>query len=216
MAVLLVDGYSVPPRFSRTRAVMVITSSRGSYEFDFSWEPVELQYEKLAAEMVEIERPGRFSLNLLKKPNLAQVTMEYVIADRPSGGLNPIDDQLDRLRVFGVLGGSVQFYNFRDYFLSNESAVTAFWGGDNIARWSLTDLSVTTRRRNEQGFVTQALVRMTLTEERNPEIAVVALPGISYTDAPSRDAPRDDGSSIGGGGGLPCNASSWFLGTCGR
>jgi hypothetical protein len=85
-----------------------------------------------------------------------------------------------------------------DTYLSTPIApsfATTYAGGIYLALFRIADLSVTIKRRNVFNQATQADISLSLIEDRNPVIADVTLPAISYDDAVARVGVANPGGT---------------------
>lgn len=157
----------------------------GQSTFVFPYAPREVSYSNLAQEFSEIKRPGQFPILDRSNPQLMQVSMEFRVADPGSNGMKQIEDRLNILRGMGVFGGAVLVSNM-DAFLSRPVIPTVVWNNIKWAWFRITDLSIDIVQRDLFNYATQADVRMTLTEDRNPYVPATVLPKIVYEDEPRR------------------------------
>ena len=186
---------------ARPVAQLVQASSYfGLVRFDLPYAPVEVSYSDLFNSWEEYKRPGDFSIVDSMGPGNLKVQMQFRYADFRSSGNASIESDLNRLRIIGLDRSPVFFVNM-DTYLSTPIApsfVVDFLG-IRIALFRIADLSVTIKRRNPQNQATQADISLSLIEDRNPLIADVSLPTISYQDA----VVRAGVSSPGGSGAAP-------------
>lgn len=163
--------------------------------FVFPYAPVEVSYSALSRQYTEIARPGDWPLIDSVGPQLMKVQLEFRVADPASNGLLSIEDRLDTLRLMALFPGPCQVSNM-DGYLSRPIAPTITYEGLKLAFFRITDLGITVKRRDRDNRATQADVQMTLSEDRNPYIAAIALPPIDYSDTPTR---RSAGTTATGG-----------------
>lgn len=171
----------------------------GSMTYCFPFKPVAVQLERLAGEHVEIERPGRYPLINRKAPQLMQVSFEFRVADRPSNGLDSIEDQLQYLRTMAYADAPVTLLGFGG-LLAQQSAggLGELWttiSGSSLFR--INDLSINVVRINEAEQISQADCNITLVEDRNPRTNVITLPRVVYEPIPQVRSKSTDTSSAG-------------------
>ena len=159
----------------------------GARTFVFPYAPVEVSYSDLSRQYADIARPGDFPLIDSVGPRLMKVQMQFRVADPASNGTVSIENALDTLRLMSLFPGPILVTNM-DGFLSRPIAPTARGYGLALAFFRMTELSITVKRRNRENRATQADVQMSLSEDRNPYIAAIALPPIDYSEAPERRA----------------------------
>jgi hypothetical protein len=184
----------------------------GQSTFVFPYAPREVSYSNLAQEFNEIKRPGQFPILDRVAPQLMQVSMEFRVADPGSNGLKPVEDRLNILRGMGVFGGAILVSNM-DAFLTRPVIPTVVWNGIKWAWFRMTDLSIDIVQRDLFNYATQADVRMTLTEDRNPYVPASVLPKIVYEDEPRRQSAAGAASSPssgGGGGAAPAGGAGLY------
>lgn len=151
------------------------TLAQPALTYVFPYAPVEAQIGQIGLEYVEIERPNNFKLLDVRGPQLLQVAMNFVVVDRPSGGLLPVDDELMFLSTIANRNSPVAFAGIGDLL---GKADTTF------RLWRITDMSLTVVRRDTNGKAIRADASMSLTEDKTPRLEVRTLPRITYTSTP--------------------------------
>jgi hypothetical protein len=120
--------------------------------------------------------------------------------------MKPIEDRLNTLRGMGVFGGAILVSNM-DAFLTRPVIPTVVWNNIKWAWFRMTDLSIDIVQRDLTNYATQADVRMTLTEDRNPYVPATVLPKIVYPDEPPRQSQKAAVASPSGQGSTSSPAS---------
>jgi hypothetical protein len=173
-------------------------SFAGTYGFPYT--PVEIDFSDLSSDYVEIDRPGDYKLIERRGPQLARASFTFLVADRASNGLRSVEGDLAWLARMVNTDGPVAFAGLG-------SALTN--GPAGVRLWRVTDFSVKVRRRNPSDQISQAECQITVTEDRNPAIAVATLPRITYSSQPPAASPTTSRTtataktSAGGSGGPP-------------
>lgn len=179
----------------------------GQSTFTFPYAPREVSYSNLAQQFNEIKRPGQFPILDRVAPQLMQVSLDFRVADPVSKGGAPIEGRLNTLRSMGVFGGAILVTNM-DAFLTRPVIPTIVWNNVKWAWFRMTDLNIDVVNRNLSNVATQADVRMTLTEDRNPYVPAAVLPKITYEEEPARvsavgKAASPTAAPAAAGGGAP-------------
>jgi hypothetical protein len=184
------------------RPQLLFFHSLGRETFWFPYAPREVSYSQLAAQYNEIRRPGAFPIIERSAPQLMQVSMEFRVADPKSNGTLPIENRLDQLRTMALWPGFILVTNM-DSFLSRPAFPTQTWAGAKFAKFLMTDLTIDIVHRDLNNYATQADIRLTLTEDRNPFVFSTVLPRITYEEDPERvsAAAAAAAAAAGGGGG---------------
>jgi hypothetical protein len=169
-------------------------------EFVLPFAPVEVSYSNIARQFLEIKRPGDFAIIDDLGPSLIQAQMQFRISDRVSYGYLPCEDQIEKLRLIGLWAIPCLFLGL-DSIISRPGLPAKVTNYGRFTFWNILDLSINVMRRNNIGQATQADVSMTLIENRNPDVEVVRLPFIDFSDSPQRQAGTPNPGGPGGGGG---------------
>lgn len=167
------------------RPKLIFFHSAGKETFWFPYAPREVSYSQLASEYNEIKRPGAFPIIERTAPQLMQVSMEFRVAEPSSNGMTPVENRLDQLRFMALWPGFVLVTDM-DTFLSRPKFPTQIWNGAKFAKFLITDMSIDIIQRDLNNYATQADVRLTLTEDRNPFVFSTVLPRIEYNEEPQR------------------------------
>lgn len=169
------------------------------YVFPFA--PVEVSYSNIARQWKQIARPGDFAVIDDAGPDLIQAQMQFRISDRSSYGALPCEDQIEKLRLIGLWAVPVLITGM-DSLISRPSLPAVNYFGAKFTFWNILDLGINVIRRNKFGEATQADVSLTIVENRNPNVEVVRLPFIDFSDVPPSAAgtpsPNGTGSSPSG------------------
>lgn len=176
----------------------------GLNEYVFPFAPVEVTYSNIARQFLEIKRPGDWAIIDDLGPSLIQAQMQFRISDRASYGQNPCEDQIEKLRLIGLWAVPCVFLGL-DSLISRPSIpnVRFVLQGQLItfSFWNILDLGISVIRRNTFGQATQADVSLTIIENRNPNVEVVRLPFIDFSDSPPPQAGvPNPGGPVGPGG----------------
>jgi hypothetical protein len=205
MPTAVVKIYNTRIGYSHRAQLVQLSPLFGQVRFTLPYAPVEVSYSDVSNKWEEYKRPGDFSIIDSSGPSNLRVQMQFRYADPISGGNASIEADLNRLRFIGLDPAPVFFTNM-DTYLSTPIApsfVSEWAGGIRIALFRIADLSVTIKRRNVFNQATQADISLSLIEDRNPLIADVTLPRISYDDAVARVGvanPGGTGPNPGGSG----------------
>lgn len=198
MPKVVIDLKKVNGRYGYHHGAQLVMASPifGLTKFNFPYAPVEISYSDLAHGWEEYKRPGDFSILDSTGPKNLKVQMDFRYADPKSSGNASIEDDLNRLRLIGLDGSPVYFVNLDTYLSSPifpSFIAEAF--GVRLVLFRIAELSIVVKRRNQQNKATQADISLSLIEDRNPLIADVALPAISYQDAPQRAGVASPGGT---------------------
>jgi hypothetical protein len=155
----------------------------GLVRFNLPYAPVEISYSDVSNKWEEYKRPGDFSILDSSGPSNLKVQMQFRYANPLSSGNTSIEPELNRLRFIGLDPSPVWFVNL-DTYLSSPIAPSFILEqfGVRLALFRIADLSVGIKRRDSHNRATQADISISLIEDRNPLIADVALPSISYEE----------------------------------
>lgn len=158
-------------------------------EFRFAFPPQQISYSEMSPEVTQIRRPGRKPLVAFTSYRARQCSIEFLIAVPFDGMFNHIEDDVELVRRIAQSGRPVTFIN-TDQFLGSEFGETV---AESSPFWTITDFSFESMRRNESGKIVSAQVQMSLVENVNPDISIVELPPIEYTEEP-KDQNPDNGT----------------------
>jgi hypothetical protein len=198
-----VSGDTNAARQQTTPVVIRQQTPFGLNEYVLPFAPVEVTYSNIARQFVEIKRPGDWAIIDDAGPSLIQAQMQFRISDRASYGRRPCEDQIEKLRTIGLWAVPCLFLGL-DSLISRPSLPTVRFtlNGQLItfSYWNILDLSIAVIRRNNLGQATQADVSLTIVENRNPNVQVIRLPFIDFSDSPRRQAGTPNPGGPGGGG----------------
>lgn len=173
-------------------------------EYVLPFAPVEVTYSNVARQFKEIARPGDWAIIDDAGPSLIQAQMQFRISDRASYGQQPCENQIEYLRQMALWPIPCIFLGL-DSLISRPVSPTVRFilNGQLIAFsfWNILDMGIAVIRRNNIGQATQADVSLTIIENRNPNVEVVRLPFIDFSDSPQRQAGTPNPGGPGGGGG---------------
>ena len=158
-------------------------------EFRFAFPPQQISYSEMSPEVTQIRRPGRKPLVAFTSYRARQCSIEFLVAVPFDGMFNHIEDDVELVRRISQSGRPVTFIN-TDQFLGSEFGETV---AESSPFWTITDFSFESMRRNESGKIVSAQVQMSLVENVNPDISIVELPPIEYTEEP-KDQNPDNGT----------------------
>ncbi len=151
------------------------TTDNAVYDFYFPYVPQGIDYSDMSDEVAEIQRAGTTPIVTFRGHRLMKVSMEFLVAVPYDGLLLDVQDSLEILRIFSTNSQrSVIFYHMDKYLTSGYN----YRKGPNARppAFNITEMSVNARQRNAIGKVTQAVVRLSLVENRNPDIVITKVP----------------------------------------
>lgn len=156
----------------------------GAIEFVFPFAPIEISYENLSPEWVEIDRPLNTPLIDLKGLNLMRVSLRFLVAVPYDGIRVSVDNDIRTLRQIANSNDPVAFINM-DRMLTNPFNVSRSDSRRNSSGFffRVADMSVQSIRRNIRNEITSAEVSMTLQETANPPIRAIYFAPINYSVA---------------------------------
>lgn len=155
--------------------------SRGRLRlFQFKYPPSSVQFDSLAPEWVEVERPGLVPIVGLRQYKLMRVQFEFLISNPFDGIWYPVDNELILLREMASATDPI-FFQSMDKLLSTPINLP----GSNRSTASglffrIVDLNINSLRRNTKNEITAAQCSITLQEDFNLAIKAVSMPAISY------------------------------------
>lgn len=161
------------------------TSGSTVYDFYFPFVPQSIDYSDLSDEIAEINRTGTTPIVTFRGHRLMKVSMEFLVTVPYDGLILDVEESLKILRYFSTNSQrSVIFYHL-DQMLTN---------GYNYRRgpyarppaFNITEMSINARQRNADGKITQAVVRLSLVENRNPNIVVTKIPPFKKGKPPKK------------------------------
>jgi len=156
--------------------------------FQFPFPPEQVSYSAVGPEMVEIPRPGRKPLVLWAGPKAKRVRFQFLVALPNDGMFIDVEDALKTLSEIAQSARPVFFTN-ADNFLGAPGS----YGGGSLTFWTIFDLSFDSQRRNAAQRITSARCTIDLVENTNPQLDVVKLAPIEYTElVPIKNPLPDD------------------------
>lgn len=145
------------------------------YDFYFPYVPQGIDYNDLSDEIAEIQRAGTTPIVTFRSHRLMKVSMEFLVAVPYDGLILDIEESLKILRIFSTNSQrSVVFYHLDQMLTAGYNYRRGPYGRPSA--FNITDLSINARQRNADGKITQAIVQMSLVENRNPTIVVSKIP----------------------------------------
>ena len=151
-------------------------------DFVFPYSPREMSIGQLADEMVQIPRPGTTPIVAFKSHRLMTLDFTALIAHPGDGLIRDVEKEIFNLRSFASSSNKVfQLINY-DVF-TQEPYVFRNMSEERVSGlfFSITDMGVEVTKRNKDNLITQANVRISLVENRNPRINVVLIPPLVLT-----------------------------------
>ena len=148
--------------------------------FEFKYPPSNVQFDSLAPEWVEVNRPGLVPMVGLSQYRLMRVQFEFLISNPFDGIWYPIDDELLLLRQMASSTDPI-FFLYMDKLLS----VPVSLPGANRTRaggmfFRIVDMNISSLRRNTNNEITAAQCSITMQEDFNIAIKAVEMPAIEY------------------------------------
>lgn len=150
-------------------------------EFVFPFTPIEITYDALAPEWVEIDRPLNTPLVDLKGYNLMKVNLRFLVAVPFDGIEITVDNDIRTLRSIANSNDPVSFINM-DRMLTNPFNISRLKSDRPNAGFffRIAEMSINSIRRNLFNEITSAEVTMTLQETANPPIRKIYFETVDY------------------------------------
>lgn len=161
-------------------------------DFVFPYAPKLVDFSNMSGEIAEIQRPRSYATVSQRNLKLTRVQFSFTMADRASGGLLPIDDELRRLRAMAMRDTNVTFQGL-DRLIQYNIPTEWFTNVLTVSWWKIADLSIAVKQRTSNNPVfdlndgsaagnriSVAECSMSLVEWRNPNIPFQWLPQITY------------------------------------
>lgn len=151
-------------------------------DFVFPYSPREMNIGKLSDEMVQIPRPGTTPIVAFKSHSLMTIDFNALIAVPGDGLIQGVDKEIMALRK--MASSSDKVFQLLNYDLFTRTPFRFRNSGTEQQSglfFSITDMSIDVTRRNKENSITSANVKISLVENRNPKINIVAIPPLSYT-----------------------------------
>ena len=167
---------SSTPAYPIMEAVKIAPNSE-TLVFQFPFPPEQVSYSDVGPELVEIPRPGKKPLIMWARPKAKRVSFSFLVALPNDGMFIDVEDALQTLQEIARSARPVFFSN-ADNFLGAPGS----YSGSSLTFWSIIDLSFDSQRRNAAQRITSARATITLVENANPQLEVVRLAPIEYTE----------------------------------
>lgn len=151
-------------------------------DFVFPYSPREVNIGQLSDEMVQIPRPGTTPIVAFKSHRLMTIDFTALIAHPGDGLIRDVEKEIFNLRSFASNSKKVfQLINY-DVF-TREPYVFRNMSEERVSGlfFSITEMGVDVTRRNKENLITQANVKISLVENRNPRINIVLIPPLILT-----------------------------------
>jgi hypothetical protein len=150
-------------------------------DFVFPYSPREINIGKLSDEMVQIARPGTTPIVAFKAHNLMTIDFTALIAHPGDGLIQSVDSQIFALRrmasssdkVFQLLNYDIFTRTPFTYRNMSEERLSGLF-------FSITEMSIDVTRRNKENSITSANVKISLVENRNPNINIALIPPLKF------------------------------------
>jgi hypothetical protein len=158
------------------------SSDNETEDFVFPYSPREVNVGKLSDEMVQIARPGTTPIVAFKSHSLMTVDFTALIAYPGDGLITSVDRELFALRRMASSSDKVfQLLNY-DIF-TNSPFIFRNLSAEKLQGlyFSITDMSVEVTRRNKDNKISMANVKISLVENRNPNINITLIPPLPFT-----------------------------------
>lgn len=163
--------------------ILRMRSSNANIEEDFvfPYSPREINIGSLSDEMVQIERPGTTPIVAFKSHKLMTIDFTALIAQPGDGLIQSVDSEIFALRRFASSSDKVfELVNYdvftRTPFVFRNMSQERLSG----LFFSITDMSIDVTRRNKENSITSANVKLSLVENRNPNINIALIPPLFY------------------------------------
>ena len=145
------------------------------YDFYFPYTPQGIDYSDMADEIAEIARAGTTPIVTFRGHRLMKVSMEFLVAVPYDGLVLDIEESLQILRIFSTNSQrSLIFYHMDQMLIQGYNYRKGPYA--RPPAFTITEMSINARQRNANGKITQAIVRLSLVENRNPDIVVTKVP----------------------------------------
>lgn len=157
------------------------------FQVEFPYGPQNLKFDQYAGVTKKIPRPGKAPLIVFENPDLRTITFSAMIADKLTGGCDPIPviELLDKIEL--IAANSIPCK-----FVYGVSAVPY--------TVTITKFSFTTNRRDLDGNPTQVSVDLQLTETPLYDQRIVELEAVTFTPDQqvigSEAPPEDDEEEV--------------------
>ena len=163
--------------YVQTRRMVLKSNPQVFFEFDYP--PVQVAYDGMGVELVEIPRPILAPIVEVKGSKNYKAVFEFLVAEHFDGLIIDVERKLKTLEWMANFGEPVYFENFDNFLVSGF--------------WHIGEFSIKVTRVNVDGKIVAAQCSIGLIEHRPVEKRFSSLPRIKYRT-------RRDGR---GGGGPP-------------
>lgn len=178
-------------------ATMHLTRRAGdpAMSFTFPFTPAQIQYSNMSPELSELARPGKMPIVAFSKFRSRQIAIKFLVAVPLDGLFTSVDNDIELLFDMANTARPV-------YFTSMDKQISNPLGSTNESTnifWSITDMNLSSIRRNENNKITAAEVNLTLVENTNKNVIVATLPRINYAESvppPTRSTPTSRETSF--------------------
>jgi hypothetical protein len=161
--------------YVQTRRMVLKSNPQVFFEFDYP--PVQVGYDGMGVELVEIPRPILAPIVEVKGSKNYKAVLEFLVAEHFDGLIIDVEKKLQTLEWMANFGEPVYFENFDNFLVSGF--------------WYIGEFSIKVTRVNVDGKIVAAQCSIGLIEHRPVEKRFSSLPKIKYKT-------RKDGR--GGGG----------------
>lgn len=162
--------------------VMRMRSSDGTADEDFvfPYSPREMSIGQLSDEMTQIARPATTPIVAFKAHRLMTLEFTAVIAYPQDGLIKDVEQEIMVLRRFASSSNKVFELKNYDIFTNTPFKFRNMSEEKNNGLFfSFMDMSIDVQRRNQLNKITQASVKISLVENRNPNINIAYIPPLS-------------------------------------
>lgn len=182
-------------RQTHPRRVTLRQVSGRKLTLSFPIGPLQVQYEGLGIDYVEIDRPGMNALLEGTTKKLRTLSFEAIIANPVNSGTSSVEGILATLQAMAASDDDLQFvYGLRAL----------------PYKVRMTNLSYNSARRLVGGDITQAVAEIQLTERPRFVVDTITLAAIKYEPprVPAAASKATKSSGSGGGGGQSSGSSN--------
>jgi hypothetical protein len=173
-------------------------SSQGAINtFPFFYPPTNIQYDSLAPEWVEVERPGFVPIVGLRQYRLMRIQFDFLVTNSYDGIWYSVDDQLLLLREMANKIDPVFFQGMDKLTLTPINLPGSNRDKANGMFFRIVELNINSLRRNTKNEITAAQCSITMQEDFILAIKAVSMPKINYPPIlkPRVKSSKNDGST---------------------
>lgn len=169
-----------------TMTMLASTSLEADITFMFPYNPIQVEYGSLSDEITQIERPATTPIVSFKSHRLMTIDFTALLVHPGDGIVKDVDKEIQTLRGFANSSHRVvELINFDSltnvpFKFRNSFEETTAGRRDKGIFFTITDFSISSVRRNRENKITQAQVRLSLIENRNPRINVTSIPPFKH------------------------------------